>query len=238
MIPVVFAYLVLGHALGDAAVRRFPLPQPRPSLLRMLVHALALLPVWVATPSGDRAAPLLLMVLALGGTHWLCDIGAAWLEKHCSALAALLTEQAARFAMLFCAAWLASGEVRPGGTGAARFAVIAAAYLLVTSTGSEVVKRLLARHAMPAAEPDAAPPGPTARMGHTIGVLERALGLTFILIDAWTGLAGIVAAKSIARFKDLEQRAFAEYFLVGTLASLLVTTAVGAAASWLLDTLP
>lgn len=76
---------------------------------------------------------------------------------------------------------------------------------------------------------EAGTPIPALRMGRTIGVLERALGLTFILLDAWTGLAGIVAAKSIARFKDLEQRAFAEYFLVGTLASLLVTAAVGAA---------
>jgi formate/nitrite transporter FocA (FNT family) len=31
-----------------------------------------------------------------------------------------------------------------------------------------------------------------------------------------------VAAKSIARFEELKQREFAEYFLVGTLASVLV----------------
>lgn len=68
----------------------------------------------------------------------------------------------------------------------------------------------------------------SARMGHTIGVLERALGLSMVLLDAWAGLAGILAAKSIARFKDLEQRAFGEYFLVGTLTSLLVTVLVGA----------
>lgn len=119
--------------------------------------------------------------------------------------------------------------MRPRDFDGARLAVIAAAHLLSTSVGAEVVPRLLSRHALPMDAGEAGTPIPALRMGRTIGVLERALGLTFILLDAWTGLAGIVAAKSIARFKDLEQRAFAEYFLVGTLASLLVTAAVGAA---------
>lgn len=33
-----------------------------------------------------------------------------------------------------------------------------------------------------------------------------------------------LAAKSIARFKELEDRAFAEYYLVGTLMSVAVAT--------------
>ncbi len=37
----------------------------------------------------------------------------------------------------------------------------------------------------------------------------------------------MVAAKALARFRGLEERDFAEYFLIGTLASLLVALAVG-----------
>jgi hypothetical protein len=37
----------------------------------------------------------------------------------------------------------------------------------------------------------------------------------------------IIAAKSLARFKQLEDREFAEYFLVGTLASFLLALLVG-----------
>jgi hypothetical protein len=37
----------------------------------------------------------------------------------------------------------------------------------------------------------------------------------------------IVAAKALARFRGLEDRDFAEYFLIGTLASLLHAVAVG-----------
>lgn len=37
----------------------------------------------------------------------------------------------------------------------------------------------------------------------------------------------LIAAKSIARFEELKERRFAEYYLVGTLTSLLVAIVVG-----------
>ncbi|MFK7742727.1 MAG: DUF3307 domain-containing protein [Planctomycetota bacterium] len=140
-----------------------------------------------------------------------------------------------------------------------RAVIAATAYLLCTLAGSAIVRLVLAgrQPPMPSGQPAQAatdtpadPPADeqavaqqqqqqqTARMGHTIGVLERALGLSLVLLGAWAGLAGIIAAKSIARFKDLEDRPFGEYFLVGTLTSLLVTVAIGAATTACLATLP
>ena len=58
--------------------------------------------------------------------------------------------------------------------------------------------------------------------GRTIGALERALALTFVLLGQYGALGLLIAAKSLARFKALEDREFAEYFLIGTLASLLL----------------
>jgi hypothetical protein len=55
-----------------------------------------------------------------------------------------------------------------------------------------------------------------------IGVLERAIALTFVLLGQYGALGLLIAAKSLARFKALEDREFAEYFLIGTLASLLL----------------
>jgi hypothetical protein len=65
--------------------------------------------------------------------------------------------------------------------------------------------------------------------GRAIGVLERAMGLTLVLIGQYGALGLVVAAKSLARFKALEDREFAEYFLVGTLASLLLALVGGLA---------
>jgi hypothetical protein len=63
---------------------------------------------------------------------------------------------------------------------------------------------------------------PPARVGATIGVLERLLIVTFVLIGAEATIGFVVAAKTLARFRQLDDRDFAEYYLLGTLASVTV----------------
>ncbi|PYP70567.1 MAG: hypothetical protein DMD36_06230 [Gemmatimonadetes bacterium] len=63
--------------------------------------------------------------------------------------------------------------------------------------------------------------------GRMIGALERALVLTLILLGEYGAVGWIIAAKSLARFKALEDREFAEYFLIGTLASYLLAVLAG-----------
>jgi hypothetical protein len=71
----------------------------------------------------------------------------------------------------------------------------------------------------PAPRPSVASP---ARVGATIGVLERLLIVGFVLTNATTAVGFVVAAKTLARFKQLDDRQFAEYYLLGTLASVAV----------------
>ena len=70
-----------------------------------------------------------------------------------------------------------------------------------------------------------------------IGYLERLLTLTFVLLGQYEALALILAAKSIARFEGLKRREFAEYYLIGTLSSVLFAMLVGIFASWLVSLL-
>src|SRR5437667_11702818 len=58
--------------------------------------------------------------------------------------------------------------------------------------------------------------------GRAIGALERALALTLGLLGDYSAVGWIIAAKALARFRALEDREFAEYFLIGTLASFLL----------------
>jgi hypothetical protein len=60
------------------------------------------------------------------------------------------------------------------------------------------------------------------RIGETIGVLERLLVVIFVLGGAGVAVGLVIAAKTIARFRQLDDRAFAEYYLLGTLASVSV----------------
>lgn len=62
-------------------------------------------------------------------------------------------------------------------------------------------------------------------LGRTIGMLERCLVLLLGIAGQWGAVGLAIAAKSVARFWDLEDRAFGEYYLVGTLSSLLLAVA-------------
>ena len=58
--------------------------------------------------------------------------------------------------------------------------------------------------------------------GKYIGILERILVFTFIIIGQWSAVGFLITAKSVFRFGDLNQgknRQFTEYVLIGTLLS-------------------
>ena len=66
-----------------------------------------------------------------------------------------------------------------------------------------------------------------ARVGEAIGVLERLLIVAFVLTANQPAIGFVVAAKTLARFRQLDDRRFAEYYLLGTLASVSVALASG-----------
>ncbi len=95
---------------------------------------------------------------------------------------------------------------------------------------------------VPSAEPSvkprsSVPTGAPARIGATIGALERLLIVAFVLVGAEAAVGFVIAAKTIARFKQLDDRGFAEYYLLGTLASVSVALASAIIAKAALGTL-
>ncbi|MEA1849427.1 MULTISPECIES: DUF3307 domain-containing protein [Chryseobacterium] len=66
--------------------------------------------------------------------------------------------------------------------------------------------------------------------GKYIGILERLLVFTFIVVNHWEGVGFMVAAKSVFRFSDLaqaKQRKLTEYVLIGTLLSFGLAVLTG-----------
>jgi hypothetical protein len=63
--------------------------------------------------------------------------------------------------------------------------------------------------------------------GRWIGNLERLLLLAIVAAGSYAALAFLMAAKGLIRSRDLENRDWAEYFLLGTLASIVVSLAGG-----------
>jgi hypothetical protein len=82
------------------------------------------------------------------------------------------------------------------------------------------------------------PSGAPARIGATIGALERLLIVAFVVVGAEVAVGFVIAAKTIARFKQLDDRGFAEYYLLGTLASVSVALGSAIIAKAVLGTIP
>jgi hypothetical protein len=66
--------------------------------------------------------------------------------------------------------------------------------------------------------------------GKVIGMVERVLILTFVLLNQFSGVGFLLAAKSVFRFGDLKEKndhKMTEYVMLGTLLSVTITLFVG-----------
>lgn len=105
-------------------------------------------------------------------------------------------------------------------------------FLLVANETNLAIRTLLHRFQM---EPTTPTHGETRTVddreynaGRVIGMLERWLiYLVVVFAQNYNVIALILAAKGFARFRQMDEREFAEYVLIGTLASLLFTVVIG-----------
>jgi len=74
--------------------------------------------------------------------------------------------------------------------------------------------------------------------GRYIGILERLLILTFVILNQFSAIGFLVAAKSVLRFGDIRDgnnRKGAEYILIGTMISFAAAIFTGLLAQWLIN---
>lgn len=116
-----------------------------------------------------------------------------------------------------------SGDLTPDGFHRVVLAaVVISALLIVNVRAASLFVAMLVRP--PGAQTDATRPS-VARVGATIGILERLLICALVLGGAVEAIGLVIAAKTLARFKQLDDREFAEYYLLGTLASVAIAVA-------------
>jgi len=91
--------------------------------------------------------------------------------------------------------------------------------VLLLYVGNFVVKKILANRGGQSAVP--------FKNGQMIGNLERLLIFIAIIIQEWSLVGIVVALKTIARYKELDDQDKSEYFLIGSLFSLLWAVGIG-----------
>jgi len=130
--------------------------------------------------------------------------------------------------------------------GSDRFALVAAGALVSIFLGGLVVEQVLQPHTETLRLKSAALPQENSEVkalvgaGMLIGWLERTLVFTFVMAGQPTAAVLTLTAKSVARFPALRrnEEGFAEYFLIGSLTSLVMAVAPALGTHWLLGIAP
>lgn len=119
--------------------------------------------------------------------------------------------------------------------------IVAALLMFVIHGGTYIVRGLLKKSgAVPKTTPADEKPKVDVEeynRGRLIGALERALLFVVVIAGSYEAIGFIIAAKGLIRSKELESnRDMTEYFLIGSLASVLVALSCGILAKILITT--
>lgn len=225
-----FALLLLGHVLGDFVFQTDEQAKNKHRWVHLRSHVAIVIAVHVVAFIPLLTGRTALIVLSIGILHLSIDAVSARLRnRNGSAVHLFLGDQVAHLLVLLVgwsligpSAWTQAPVVTALGgvdslpwSGVTTGAVYVSAFAFAHEGGNTIVQGVLPEDGPESDEND-------LEAGYLIGSLERWIVLVLGLGGRWEAVALVVAAKSIARFEELKKRAFAEYFLVGTLASVLV----------------
>lgn len=229
------ALLLLGHVLGDFVFQTDRMARSKHRLRPLLTHAAIVTIVHLVAFTLFLTQETALLVLAIGVSHLLVDAVSARLRpRDGTSTVGFLADQGVHLLVLLVVwhwfapiTWTAAPAIDAlGGVQALPWTAITAGAVYVSAFAfAHEGGNALVRGVLPEEGPETQSEN-DLEAGSLIGTLERWVVLALGLAGLWEAVAIVVAAKSVARFEELKKRAFAEYFLVGTLASLLVAIAL------------
>jgi len=230
---VLLALLLAGHLLADFAFQTAGMVRDKGRATGIAAHGLEVLAVQALAALPFLASPGVVLLIAATVVHLAIDRVKAAFAADPADAGPFVADQAAHLATLLVAwrAWTAwpgalPATLDPGWTAYAAVLVALGALAFCRTGGSALVEGVLRRHRLegaPVADAE------EASRGRTIGILERWILLVLVVVGQWSALGLVLAAKSIARFKELEDKDFSERYLIGTLTSVLVAVAAGLA---------
>lgn len=213
-----FTALLFAHVLADFAFQSKTMATGKDRLGPLMAHTGIVFGL-----SAGALGGALWPALFVAALHMQIDYAKARLGDD-KRLSHFLLDQGAHLMSLFAAALLWT-DGYAGGFWAGRpdlFAHLPAAMaliagtLLATRAGQFAVGKLMAPYAAALPEAEGLPNG-----GAVIGLLERGLTLLLVLAGQPAGVGFLIAAKSFLRVGSIERdRKWAEYVIIGTLASI------------------
>jgi len=226
---MVFWKILLAHVLTDFVLQFDALAENKRKLKFLLLHCLIffLVSVLVLLPLFSLSSLIALALVSV--FHGLVDTLKQWAERRSPRNHWLffLADQAAHVLAIGAAAvFLEEGsfslvvETLAQSWSEPSFFMVGSFFVLIVF-GMSYFIGILCRSFLDLSRRDRKPG--MERAGRYLGMLERSLVLTAVLIGKIEFIGYIFAAKSIARYPEMKEEShFAEYYLVGTLTSVTI----------------
>ena len=238
--------LIIGHLLADfywqpmswvndRNTRHF---KAKKLYYHVLVHGVTsalIITLWEYTFGWQQLSSVFLATSIIVISHYFIDIAKSYSNKG---VVPFLFDQIAHIIIIIAISiWLTdnlqfTNSVMALLTNSKALWVIAG-YLIILSPSAVFIRMMLERITNHFSSDGSLP-----LAGQSIGMLERVLMLTFILLDQFAGLGFLIAAKSVFRFGDLsasKDKKLTEYVMLGTLLSVSVTLFVGLGINYLIS---
>ena len=221
--------LVLAHAIGDFVlqpdhwVKDKILKKQKSKYLyyHVLIHAIALLVIlqfdttyWIG-------------ITAIVVSHYIIDLIKLHLNSKINVRRLFLMDQIAHLIVIIIVALAyTSYSVDIDVLYTKNTIALLLSLIAITSIASVIMRLIMSKWIFE--EDDAS--DSLEQAGKYIGILERLFVFGFIIINQWSAIGLLIAAKSVFRFGDLSKakdRKLTEYILIGTLLSFGIAITVG-----------
>jgi hypothetical protein len=242
---ILLVALIIGHLLADfywqpmswvndRNTRHF---KAKKLYYHVLVHGITsaiVVALWEYSFGWQQLSSVLLATSIIMISHYFIDIAKSYSNKG---VVPFLLDQIAHITVLIVISiWLTDNQQFTNNFMALLFNEkvlwVITGYLIILSPSAVFIRMMLERLTNHFSSDGSLP-----LAGQSIGMLERVLMLTFILLDQFAGLGFLIAAKSVFRFGDLsasKDKQLTEYVMLGTLLSVSVTLFVGLGINYLL----
>ena len=228
MTNVAFAYALASHILLDFYIQNDKMAQDKEQSAPVLVLHCALYALGIAILAGTVLELGFLEVLAsvaiVFSSHFLIDGPLRHLarKREVSEIARFAIDQALHVLVLAALQIAANASAGYGFQSREARTIIAWTLpILCCGKPAVIAVSMILCGARTTINEKSKEHGP--KSGRWIGMLERMLVLALSMLGEYSAIAFVFTAKSIARFKEIEQnRDFAEVYLLGTLTSVTI----------------
>jgi len=237
--------LIIGHLLADFYWQPMSWVNDRNSrhfkatklYFHVLVHGVTsaiIISAWEYTYGWQQISSVVIATAVIMLSHYAIDIAKSYSSKG---VVPFLLDQLAHIAVIiYLSVWLSDNthflDTLYSLVTNPNVLWVVCGYLIILSPSAVFIRMMLER-----LTGNFSSKGSLVLAGQSIGMLERVLMLSFILLDQFAGVGFLLAAKSVFRFGDLsasKDKKLTEYLMLGTLLSVSVTLFVGLMVKYLI----